>query len=144
MVPVLFQLGGMQFSVMPVNIAEVERETGSDYAAKDVVGSARPREFTGIADEKIKLKGVLFPHKFGGGSGLAALQIMAQAGEPQMLIRGDGGVFGWYVIERVTDTHTFIDLAGVGRMIEFEIELVRTPLRGSIGGMIGTLISLFG
>ena len=140
----LFQLGAVQFSVMPVNVAELEREAGSDFAAKDIVGAERPREFTGVADHKVKMKGVLFPHKFGGLPGLSVLQAMAQSGDPQMLIRGDGAVFGWFVIEKVSDTHTFIDAAGVGRMIEFEIEMVRTPLRGSVGGMLNTLISLFG
>lgn len=144
MTPVLYMLGGIQFNVFPVNISEVEVETGADYAAKDIVGAMRTREFTGVADNKVKFSGTLFPHKFGGMSGLAALQAMAAAGQPQMLIRGDGAVFGWFVIEKVVDKHAFIDVVGVGRMIEFEIELVSSPIRGSVGSMIGTLISLFG
>lgn len=142
--PTLFQLGALQFQVWPVNISEVEREVGGDYAAKDLVGSMRSREYMGPADDKIRLGGVLYPHKFGGTPGIQALQVMAEMGVPQMLIRGDGGVFGWYVIEKVTDKHAYIDMVGVGRVIEFEIELVRSPLGPSVAGMMSTLVGLFG
>jgi phage protein U len=60
-----------------------------------------------------------------------------------MLMRGDGAVFGWYVIEKMTDKHSYLDVAGVGRMIEFEIELVKSPNAASVASMISTLASLF-
>jgi len=144
MIATLFQLGGVQFQVMPVNIEEFEHQVGGDYAAKDVMGAMRPREFMGPADDKVTMAGVLFPHKFGGVPGIMALQIMAELGIPQMLVRGDGMVFGFYVIEKVTDKHAYIDMAGVGRMIEFEVELVKSPLGPSIAGAMSTLMNLFG
>jgi phage protein U len=86
----------------------------------------------------------LFPQKFAGQGGIGALQALARAGESQMLIRGDGEVLGWYLIEQVTDKHSFLDVAGVGRMIELDVELVKTPLRASPAGMVATIASLFG
>ena len=139
----LYQLGAIQFQVAPVNISEVSRETGSDFAAKDVMGAPRPREYVGEADERLTFAGTLFPQKFGGLSGIDALQSLARGGQPQMLMRGDGSVFGWYVIEKVTDKHSYLDVAGVGRMIEFEIELVKSPTAASVGSMMSTLTSLF-
>ena len=139
----LYQLGAIQFQVVPVNISEVSRETGSDFAAKDVMGAPRPREYVGEADERLTFAGTLFPQKFGGLSGIDALQAIARAGQPQMLMRGDGSVFGWYVIEKVTDKQSYLDIAGVGRMIEFEIELVKSPNAASVGAMMSTLTSLF-
>ena len=139
----LYQLGAIQFQVAPVNISEVSRETGSDFAAKDVMGAPRSREYVGEADERLTFAGTLFPQKFGGLPGIDALQTVARAGQPQMLMRGDGSVFGWYVIEKVTDKHTYLDVAGVGRMIEFEIELVKSPNAASVGAMMSTLTGLF-
>jgi phage protein U len=139
----LYQLGAIQFQVAPVNVSEVSRETGSDFAAKDVMGAPRPREFVGEADERLTFAGTMFPQKFGGLSGIEALQSIARAGQPQMLMRGDGAVFGWYVIEKVTDKHSYLDVAGVGRMIEFEIELVKSPNAASAASMMSTLMSLF-
>ena len=140
----LYQLGAFNFDVFPVNVETVERQVGADYAVKDIVGAMRPREFTGEADDRVKLSGRLFPQRLGGGAGIGALQALARNGEPQLLIRGDGDVLGWYLIEQVTDKHSFLDVAGVGRMIELDIELVKTPLRASVAGMIATIASLFG
>ena len=138
----LYQLGAIQFQVAPVNISVLSRETGSDFAAKDVMGAPRPREYVGEADERLTFAGTLFPQKFGGLSGIDALQSIARAGQPQMLMRGDGSVFGWVVIEKVTDKHSYLDVAGVGRMFEFEIELVKSPNAASVSAMMSTLTSL--
>lgn len=139
----LFALGGITFEVTAPNIHEVEGERGGDYAPKDIVGAQRPREFVGPADDKIEFSGRLFPQRLGGLSALSALQRMAEAGNPQMLIRGDGVVHGWYVIEKVKDKHTYLDVAGVGRMIAFDIEMVKSPRRASTQSMMSTIMSLF-
>jgi phage protein U len=141
---ILYQLGAFTFDVFPVNVEAVERQVGADYAAKDIVGAMRPREFTGEADDRVKLSGRLFPQRLGGAAGIGALQALARTGEPQLLLRGDGEVLGWYLIEQVTDKHSFLDVAGMGRMIELDVELVKTPLRASASGMIATIASLFG
>jgi phage protein U len=141
---ILYQLGAFTFDVFPINVQEVERQVGADFAAKDIVGAMRPREFTGEADDRVKLSGRLFPQKLGGVASVGALQALARTGEPQMLIRGDGEVLGWYLIEQVTDKHSFLDVAGVGRIIELDVELVKTPLRASAAGMIATIAGLFG
>ena len=138
----LYQLGAIQFQVTPVNISELSRETGSDFAAKDVMRAPRLREFVGEADERLTFAGTLFPQKFGGLSGIDALQAIARAGQPQMPMRGNGSAFGWYVIEKVTDKHSYLDVTGVGRMIEFEIKLVKSPNAASVSAMMSTLTSL--
>ena len=141
---ILYQLGAFTFDVFPVNVDAVERQVGADYAAKDIVGAMRPREFTGEADDRVKLSGRLFPQRLGGVASIGALQALARTGEPQLLIRGDGEVLGWYLIEHVTDKHTFLDITGVGRVIELDLELAKTPLRASASGMVATVASLFG
>lgn len=144
MIPVLFQLGGVQFRVVGISLSETEFEFGADYAAKDVVGAMRPREYMGPADAKITMRGTLFPHKFGGLGDVQGLIAMAALGMPQMVVRGDGMVFGWFVIESVTDTHGFLDIQGLGRFVEYEVSLVSSPMGPSVSGMMSTLTSLFG
>jgi uncharacterized protein len=77
MVGTLYQFGSVQFQVMPVNVQEVEHESGRDFASKDVVGARRPQEFVGPADEKMTLSGCVIPHKFDGLGGLSSLHAMA-------------------------------------------------------------------
>lgn len=140
----LYQLGAAQFEVAPVNIHQVKRQLGADFAAKDIVGAPRPREFVGEADEQITLLGKIFPAHFGGLGGLSAMEEMARGGQPQMLVRGDGAVLGWYVIVKLAEQQSHLDQNGVGRLIEFEMTLMKSPTAASAGAMLATLMSLFG
>jgi uncharacterized protein len=137
----LYQLGSVSFEVFPVNLHDVEGEVGADYAAHEVIGAAKPREFVGPADAHFRLAGKVFPSKFGWG-GFAALKAMATSGSPQMLIRGDGAVIGWMDIVRLRERHAFLDADGVGRVVEFDIEMVQSPTAASAGSMISLLGNL--
>lgn len=90
-----YQFGAIQFQVTPVNIAEVSRETVSDFAAKKMTGALPLCEFVGEADEPLTIAGTLFRRQLGDLSGIDALQSLDFAGQPQMLMRGGGSVFGW-------------------------------------------------
>ena len=139
----LLSLGGIIFEVAPINLHEIETTVGADYAEKDVVGAAKPREYMGEADTTITLSGKMFPQKFGGLGGFAALQLMAQLGVPQMVVQGSGAVWGFYLIDKVTRTDTYLDAGGVGRIVEFEINLIRSPQGPTMSGMISQISRLF-
>lgn len=70
----LFALGYVIFEVYPVNVHEISGSVSADFAAKDVLGTRKPREFTGTGDAEKTISGRLFPEKFGGLDGLAALE----------------------------------------------------------------------
>lgn len=138
----LYLLGGVAFEVFPTNLDAAHRERGQDWAVKHIVGGEKPREAMGVADAVVTLSGKLIPHMFGPG-GLEALAAMAEGGAPQMLIRGDGMVLGWHCIEKVTEKHSHLDAAGVGRVIEFDVKLVRSPTGASASAMMTLLQGLF-
>ncbi len=102
----LFQLGGVTFDTYPLNADETNETFGDDFAVKPVVGAQQPREFMGPADHNFTLSGELQPYflaRNGQDSGmgdLAALKAMADGGEPQILVRGDGTNMGWWLIEK--------------------------------------------
>lgn len=138
----LYQLGSVTFEVAPVNVHEIEQEFGADFAAKDLLGARRSREFMGPADGKIELSGKLFPHKFGGLSAIDMLEQMAESGEPQILVRGDGLNLQWHLIEKVSVKSSYLDANGVGRVIDFKISLVRSSRSASAGSILRTLYRL--
>ena len=137
----LYQLGSVTFEVYPVNLEKADITVGSDFAAHEVMGAQKPRESMGQADTKVTLAGKLFPQKFGFG-GWPSVQAMATSGSPQMLIRGDGAVLGWMLIERAIERHSYLDATGVGRIIEFDIEMVQSPDGASAGAMVSLLGAL--
>ncbi len=139
----LYMLGSVLFEVAPVNLHEVSREYGHDHAAKDVIGAMKPMEAMGPSTGSVSLSGKLITHRFGAG-GFGALQAMAAAGDPQMLMRGDGAALGWFVVEKVKEKHTYLGPTGFGRIVEFDIELKQSPTGASAGAMFSLLLGLFG
>ena len=108
----------------------------------------RPREFMGEEDEHFVLTGTLFPVRYAqliGQSGhaqLGTLDGMRASGQPQILVRGDGVNLGWWLVEHVRERHTVLSESGVGRVIEYTIHLVRSPITGSAAGLLSMLYSL--
>lgn len=137
----LMQLGTVTFEVAPLNMDTYDRDTGADLAVKDTMGNQRPHEFMGESDETIAIIGKLFPEKFGGLSTFEEVQRLRASGNSQLLVRGDGRNMGWFTIERLRERHTYIDPDGVGRMIDFEISLLRAP-RPAAASYVQTLVRL--
>ncbi|MBY6239792.1 phage tail protein [Methylosinus sp. Sm6] len=140
----LYQLGIVTFEVTPVNVDSVHRETGHDFASKAIVGALKPREKMGEADDRILLTGTLWPHKFGGIGTLDDLREMARGGELQKLLRGDGVDMGWYLLERMVETHDYLDTAGIGRKIAFNLFLTKSDQRPSQQAALTTIYGLIG
>jgi phage protein U len=134
---VLFEFGLVQFMVWPFNVHEVAHTTATDWARKEIAGAPIFREWVGEGDEEINLRGRVFPHVFAGsklGSGMDHLDVMDEMrryGKSNQLVRGDGLVLGWFVIERFSRGHQYLDSRGRGRQIEFEAMFARVPVPAS-------------
>lgn len=138
----LMQLGSVTFEIWPFNAESVSRETSFDFVAKDVMGAQRPREAMGEGDEFIDITGRLFPEKFGGLGTMDVLHQMRASGSSHILVRGDGLKMGWFMIEKVRERSTYLDREGVGKLIEFDIALVKGPMP-SAASYISTLLRIF-
>ena len=146
----LFQLGAVTFDCPgPLNADETDEVFGADFAVKAVVGAQQPREFTGPADHKFTLTGELMPYFFarnGQDNGLdavATLIAMANSGDPQILVRGDGTNMGWWLIERGSLKSTKLSQQGIGQLIHHSVELVESPTSASPASMLSLLTTLF-
>jgi len=124
----LYSYGQIQFEVEPLNVHEADHNTGTDWARKEIAGAGVYREWVGEADEEITLRGRIFPHKLGGLSELEIIESFRRAGQAEQLMRGDGVVLGWFVIERLSRTHRFLGRDGVGQAIQFEATFMRCPV----------------
>jgi hypothetical protein len=118
----------LQFEVHPLNVHEVDHSTATDWAKKEIAGAAIYREWVGENDEELFFRGRLFPYRIGGLEGLEVLEAMRRGGVAELLVRGDGRVLGWYVIERLVRQHTFLAPDGIGQVINFEAIFVRVPV----------------
>lgn len=119
----LYSLSFIEFEVAPLNVHEVGRSAGADFAEKPILGRRPAFEFMGASAEEITFRGKLFPAALGGLDEWRSLQTMRAEGQPQHLFRGDGEVLGWFVITGLEETGRFLDAKGVPREIEFEVRL---------------------
>ncbi|RYC10183.1 phage tail protein [Ciceribacter ferrooxidans] len=128
----LMQIGPVAFDLR-FNLDGLTRETLRDYAEKPVVGAMPPLEDMGDGVERMALAGRLVPQKLGRLSSLDVLRNAQASGLPQLLVRGDGRVFGWYVIVRISDGHSYLDARGVGQMVDMTIDLAKAAQPGAEG-----------
>lgn len=125
----LLQWGpSLQFQVWPLNFHEMDHETSSDWAHKEIAGAPIYREWVGENDELRHLRGKLFPYRIGGMYEIDHFEALRRGGIAQMMVRGDGQVLGWYVCEKLVRSHTFPSTEGIGRQIAFEAIMARVPV----------------
>ena len=115
----LFQWGALQFDITPFNVHEADQMTATDWARKEIAGAAIYREWVGEGDEEIALRGRVFPHRLGGLTELEVLESFRRQGKAELLMRGDGAVLGWYVLEKLSRAHRFLGADGIGQQINF-------------------------
>src|SRR5262245_49677814 len=124
----LLQWSALQFQVHPLNIHEVDHHTQTDWARKEIAGAPIYREWVGENDEELYLRGRIFPYRIGGLSELQVIEAMRRQGIAGLMVRGDGVVLGWFVVERLIRTHQHLGIAGVGQQVNFEAIFVRVPV----------------
>lgn len=145
----LFQLGTVTIDTPgPFNATGTDEEFGADFATKPVIGAEPPSEFTGKQNGRFTITGTLYPYFFaehGQGTGLEeieALRAMAESGQPQILVRGDGKNMKWWLIKRVRKRDQHLSQEGIGQEITYEISLESSPRAAAAGGMLATFVAL--
>jgi phage protein U len=126
---VLYMWGILEFKVWPLNVHDLDHETDTDWAKKDIAGAATYREWVGEGDESIYFRGRLFPYRIGGFSAIEIFESHRRAGYAALLLQGSnpGRKLGWFVCEKLIRSHTFLSAEGIGQQISFEANLVRVP-----------------
>ena len=127
----LYQWGLLQFQIFPLNVHELDHETSTDWAHKEIAGAAIYREWVGENDEQLYLRGRLFPYRIGGMAEIEMFEATRRGGYANMMMRGDGTVLGWFVCEKLVRSHTFLGAEGVGQQVAFEAIFARVPVPGN-------------
>ena len=140
----LYSIGTITLDTRPFSVDDVERSGSADFAVKPLIGSLPGREFMGEGDEKLSISGQLLPSKIGGLTELEALHAMRRSGQRLPVMRGDGKMFGWFVIEDIRESHSQLLANGIGFTVKHTISLTKTSPDGASPSIIGALLSIFG
>lgn len=141
----LAMLGGVMFTLAPLNYDSLSASSSASHARHDVPGTGPIYEHTGDAERSIEIKGKVFPEFSGGVPELMALEALRASGEPQHLMFGSGFAGGWVIIEKIAQDHSHIGFGGTGREVGFTLSLKRCDLpQGlSIGDLLGQFFGAF-
>jgi len=140
---VLMRIGPMTFQTTPVGYEKLSRTTPGRWAKLERIGREPALQWLGPDTETITIDGRFFPHMWGGMSTFEKVRKAAGSGTPYFVASGRGSVVGQFVINSVTQGHTYIAPGGDPRKVEFGIELQSYGADGfGIGG--GGGFSLFG
>lgn len=130
-------LGLFVFTLRTIPYQQLQQQQQWRHASNSRVGLRPALQFLGPDSDSITLSGVLMPSLTGGKISLLALEVMAATGKGWPLIRGDGVIYGMYVITELNKTDQEFFSNGAPRKIEFSIKLTR--MDESIMQMLGDL-----
>jgi uncharacterized protein len=136
----LLQIGALQFALAPLNAHEIDRQAKADYVDKKIISRPPVYEYMGDGEDTITVRGRLFPFKTGGLGAVELAYTIMESGAPQMVVRGDGKVYGWFVIVSINERAEYLAPDGVGQLIGVEVELKRADAPTAAG----YFASLFG
>lgn len=122
---VMMALGLFIFGLDTLPYQQFQRQTSWRHPANNRVGARPAKQYAGPGDDIITLSGVLYPELTGGKVSLAMVRFMADGGKAWPLIEGTGHVYGFYVIEEVSETSSVFFPDGSARKIEFSLKLSR-------------------
>ncbi len=136
----LMSLGPVIFDLV-TNLTEHNRKAASSFAKHEVVGTSPVYESMGEDEGSFTLTGVIHPAHFGGLGTLGTLEAARLAAIPLPLMRGDFTPLGWVLIQNLTEQSGYLDDKGIGREVQFTVELLRV---GSPGvDMASSILRLF-
>ncbi|SER25189.1 hypothetical protein SAMN04244573_03202 [Azotobacter beijerinckii] len=143
----MMALGQFVFSLQTLAYQEFQRQTDWRHGSTSRIGTRPARQYLGPGDDAITLPGVLLPELAGSQVSLDKVREMADTGKAWPVVDGTGRVYGLWVIESLSETHTLFFQDGAARRIEFNIALKRidddrVDLLGSFPSTVGELLQV--
>ena len=121
----LMALGQFVWGIDTLAYQQLQRTNNYRWAANNRVGQRPARQYTGPGDDTITLSGWISPELCGDRTSLDQLRVMAEAGEPYVMVDATGTVYGLWVIEGISETGTIFGVNGQPRRIEFTVTIAR-------------------
>ncbi|MCQ8229087.1 phage tail protein [Pantoea trifolii] len=129
--------GMMPFMRQTLPYGELQQNIDYRWPTNSRIGLRPAAQFIGVGDEKITLSGELRPEITGGAVSLMTVRLLADQGMAWPLIGGSGMIYGMYVIESISNTHSEFFPNGTASKIMFTLNLMRVD--GSLTSMFGDL-----
>jgi len=124
---ILLQIGTFQFSMNTAAYNELTRKTEYRWAKVERFGRAPGKQFTGLGNDVIALRGTIYPHWKSGLYRVDDMRALAALGKPQSLVSmptsSRGVNMGLWVIESVEEVQGNIRPGGIPGSQKFHMKI---------------------
>lgn len=120
---VMMALGAFRFGVNRANYQHFTRSASWRWEAQARVGRRPALQFLGPGTDEITLEGVIYPHFKGGLRQVEMMRLVADQGQPLILVDGLGWVWERWVIVSIEERKSLFMSDGAPRKIEFTMSL---------------------
>lgn len=120
---VMMALGPYRFSLSTAAFQDLERTSAWRWPSVDRVGARPALQFVGPGEDRVSMRGTIYPHFRGGIDQVTRMREAAAMGTPHRLVDGTGRDWGKYVITEVRETQTVFFSNGTPRKIDFDISM---------------------
>ncbi|ACS80173.1 MULTISPECIES: phage tail protein [Maridesulfovibrio] len=121
----MLKLGDFIFSVDTAAYQALQRSTARRWAKIQRIGKRVAHQDLGPGDDAITLPGVIYPTYKGGLTQIDEMRKMMNAGEPLMMVDGQGNVHDKWIILSVTGNDSVFFQDGVAQQQDFSIKIER-------------------
>lgn len=129
--------GLLPFMRQTLPYSEMQQSVDYRWPTNSRIGQRASAQFLGVGDEKITLTGELRPEVTGGAISLLSFKLVADEGRAWPLIGGNGTIYGMYVMEKFSSSHSEFLSNGSALKITFTLNLRRVD--ESLTSMFGDL-----
>ncbi|WP_018694452.1 phage tail protein [Algicola sagamiensis] len=112
-----------RFSLNTATYQNKNRTTNYRWAQLDRLQQQPGLQFLGPGEDTLEISGVIYPHFRGGFGQLDAMREEAGKGEPFILVKGTGEVFGKFAIESITEEQEQLSRDGTPKKVSFSLSL---------------------
>ncbi len=123
MTDVMMGLGDYRFSLPTAAYQELKRTTPYRWAVQNRIGQRPALQYIGPGKETMDLSGDIYPLYKGGIGQLNKMRTEAGAGQPLILVDGQGNIWGKWCIEEIQETQTTFLPGGIPKKQSFNLRL---------------------
>jgi phage protein U len=121
----LMALGQFVWGINSLAYHQLQRQNNWRWAANNRVGQRPARQYVGPGDDIITLSGWVSPELCGDINAIETLRLMADQGDPYVLVDAIGTVYGLWVIDGLTETGTLHRVDSKPRRVDFSLTIAR-------------------
>ncbi len=116
-------LGDFRFCLDTAAHQELERNSAWRWPSVERIGARPALQYVGPGEDKITMRGTIYPHFRGGLGQVSAMREQAAKGLPLLMIDGTGRVWGKYVITDIREGQSTFFSNGMPRKVDFDLSL---------------------